>query len=66
MNNLVSIKNLFFERMEDEIGEWVRLVKKLVGTFDSLCLICCFCGCFLQPDLINEDCFLNKKSFDEV
>ena len=50
--SLEKIKTDFFLKMEDEIYDWVRLLKKVVATIDNLCLICTFCGCFI--DVINE------------
>lgn len=52
--------------MEMEITEWVRLLKRVVMTFDSLCLICCFCGCFMSLEIINEDCKMNDKPYEEA
>lgn len=52
LTSLEKIKTEFFLKMEDEIYDWVRLLKKVVATIDNLCLICTFCGCFI--DVINE------------
>ena len=52
--------------MEGEISEWVSLLKRVVGAFDSLCLVCSYCGCFLSSDIVNEDCHLNNKPKEDM
>lgn len=52
--------------MEGEISEWVGLLKRVVGAFDTLCLVCAYCGCFLASDIVNEDCQANKKPHQEA
>ncbi|CAD8181009.1 unnamed protein product [Paramecium pentaurelia] len=64
IQSLQNIKEEFFIKIEDEIYDWVRLLKKVVNTLDSLCMICTFCGCFI--DVVNEQCALNIKPYEEV
>jgi hypothetical protein len=62
---LATQRTEFFERMDAEISEWLALVKRIVQAFDALCLVCSFCGCFLSQEIINEDCKLNIRSWEE-
>lgn len=48
-------------KMENEITEWVHLLKRIIISFDALCLICTFCGCFMSQDIVNEECKFNAK-----
>lgn len=64
LRSLEKISKEFFERIQDEIYDWVRLLKRILTTIDSLCLVCTFCGCFI--DVVNEQCPMNEKDYEEV
>ncbi|KAL4485798.1 hypothetical protein ABPG72_012338 [Tetrahymena utriculariae] len=58
--HLESIRVLQTESYQSKLELWTELAKKTFEEFESIQLICHYCGELINDDIINQDCFNNQ------